>query len=227
MKGLIFSEPMMQAWLEGRKSCTRRLEKSLSRINVRPDEWVQATEHKGTFVFWGPNKVTDEFAQRAYPNGGGIKPRYQPGETVYIKEIWWDPPYITPKMLRDGADTWPKYDYDVSLDDSDREQYREWGWKRKSGRFMPEKASRSKALITDVRAERIQAITPADCEQEGIVGKSLASPLRGQPYEEYGNGDGLTYTEPIIAFRWLWESLHPGSWKRNDWVWRYGLEKIE
>ena len=85
---------------------------------------------------------------------------------------------------------------------------------------MPRWASRITLEITGVRVERVQDITPADCECEGITGKTLASPVRGLPYEEYSNGDGIIYTEPRLAFRALWDSIHgDGAWERNEWVW--------
>jgi hypothetical protein len=73
---------------------------------------------------------------------------------------------------------------------------------------MPEKLSRSRARITDVRAEQIRDITEDEAYNEGVFG-----------------GDWMG--DPIGEFIKLWNSLHPGSWSRNDWVWRCGLEMVE
>ncbi len=69
---------------------------------------------------------------------------------------------------------------------------------------MPEWAARSHALIVSVRPERIQEITFQDLEREGFSGELNAA---------------------SSEFIGIWESLHPGSWERNDWVWRIELEK--
>jgi len=75
--------------------------------------------------------------------------------------------------------------------------------------------------ITNVRVERVQEITPSDCEAEGITGKTSASPVRGQPYEQYYNGDGLVYAEPYLAFHSLWDTIYGETfpWDSNPWVW--------
>jgi hypothetical protein len=108
----------------------------------------------------------------------------------------------------------------------------EWGWEKDvlSSIFMPRIASRISLEITDVRVERLQEISPSDCEAEGITGESHESPVRGQPYEEYRNGDGLVYGEPIDAFAALWDSINgnkPGrSWADNPWVWVISFKRI-
>jgi hypothetical protein len=38
-------------------------------------------------------------------------------------------------------------------------------------------------------------------------------------------GSDLDYLRYRAGFQTLWESLHPGSWERNDWVWRIELER--
>jgi hypothetical protein len=81
-------------------------------------------------------------------------------------------------------------------------------WKWQSPATMPEKFSRSKARIVDVRPERVQEITEDEAYNEGVFG-----------------GDWMG--DPIGEFIKLWNSLYPGSWSRNDWVWRYGLERVE
>jgi len=94
--------------------------------------------------------------------------------------------------------------------------------KPKPSIFMPRWASRITLEITDIRIERVQDIAPLDCEKEGIIGSTHASPVRGQPYEEYLNGDGLVYTDPKTAFANLWDSINEKRgypWTQNPWVW--------
>jgi len=105
-----------------------------------------------------------------------------------------------------------------------------WPGPWKPSIHMPRRASRITLEITGVRVERVQEISPADCEAEGITGESHASPVRGQPYEEYFNGDGLVYPYPCEAFRALWDSINgkrPGrSWADNPWVWVIFFKRI-
>lgn len=211
MKGLSLCDDMLRAFAEGRKTCFREL------MNPQPD-YIS--------VAGLPFLET-----KPYPTQ--IKPRYLPGEVVYIKEAWMS---ATPDSGESFgilyratlSKPWTDVEWQKSFKPDERAIKYFTGkdtWRSPS--FMPEWAARYHARITDVRPERIQEITPEDCEREGITGKTLASPVRGLPYEEYENGDGLVYTEPLIAFHALWDRLHPGSWGKNDWVFRYGIERVE
>ena len=116
--------------------------------------------------------------------------------------------------------------------DNQTNSYILWRWKPKilSSLFMPYEAARTLTRYTNVRVERVQKIKPSDCEGEGITGETLASPVRGQPYEEYSNGDGLIYTSPKLAFAALWDSLNAKrgySWESNPYVWVVEFERIK
>lgn len=206
MKGLSFSEPMVIAWLEGRKTVTRRL------VGLR----------FGFSTFLADGELRDA-------KGYKIKPRYLPGETVYIKEKWrvgaWDEqenkvcidyaadgfarkewlsvpdPDVFEKIWIQSTDQARKKGFSTDTDG----KYH-WGpgqgptsWR--SPMFMPEWASRSHAVIKSVRPERIQAITTEEVILEGVTSR--------------------------LSFAGLWETIHPGSWEKNSWVWRYELEKLK
>jgi hypothetical protein len=71
--------------------------------------------------------------------------------------------------------------------------------------FMPRWASRLALEITKVRVERLQAITPEDCEAEGI--HDLAT---------------FSYDARRLKYGQLWDSLNARrgySWNSNPWVW--------
>jgi hypothetical protein len=92
----------------------------------------------------------------------------------------------------------------------------EWGnWTRpKPSIHMPRAAARIVLEITEVRVERLQEISGADCLAEGI-GKTAHDfwSLYGQHSTEG------TYS-PRASYRALWGSLNgPSAWDANPWVW--------
>ncbi len=202
MKGLSFSTPMMLAWLEGRKRVTRRI------MNPQPPEK------------YSEKYIEDGWLWSRSTSGGGSEQqdvwtlpmaRYQPGETVYIKETWrpCSPWEGTGKSVQYRADK--AYAEAIGAPDMFRikPSGREGKWR--PSLLMPEWASRGHALIVSVRAETIQEMADEEAEAEGV------SP------------DPVTYGDCCFldAFIRLWEALSPGSWGRNEWVFRYELKKLE
>jgi len=93
---------------------------------------------------------------------------------------------------------------------------------------MPKKCARLWLRVMDIRVERVQDITSSDCEAEGIRGSSHGSPVKGWPYEEYTNGDGLIYSDPLYAVAALWNSINTKRgypWDSNPWVWVIEFER--
>ncbi len=208
MKGLSFSEPMVKAWMEGRKTVTRRL------VNPQPELGVSICAFSGTE--WG------------YEDEKGVctcvpaKPRYLSGEKVYIKETWAQHKYLTSQSVgKIGAGfIFYRADYGVRTGQPGKDvPIQKW----KSPRFMPEWAARSHALIVSVRPEKIREITPAEVKREGLVVQDFAGigvlACLGMTPETYME------SVAIMEFQSLWEQIHPGSWERNDWVWRIELNK--
>lgn len=197
MTGLPFCEEMVRAWLEGRKTVTRRLMRSQP-IEFSDMPIIEFSDYGHSGPGW---YMCDE----EYPDEGSIflAPPYRPGETVYIKEKWavakkYDhlPPSKIPQKGRSLI--W----YSNSTVVGNRGRWR-------SSRFMPEWAARSHARIVSVRPpERVQEITDDEALIEGFVDIRYAG-------------------EERILFKALWDRLYPGSWGRNDWVWPVELEKVD
>ncbi|MCI2243233.1 hypothetical protein L3067_01240 [Xanthomonas sp. PPL568] len=87
---------------------------------------------------------------------------------------------------------------------------------------MPRWACRLVLEITDVRVARLQAISAADAEAEG---------LRKFPFEDshawaWRDGDKHGHASPTGAFRSLWESTG-GDWSANPWVWAISFKRLE
>ncbi|MEI0355505.1 hypothetical protein R1M86_19575 [Klebsiella sp. 80660] len=100
---------------------------------------------------------------------------------------------------------------------------------------MPRWASRILLEITDVRVERLNAISPEDAESEGLECTNFTG---------FGDEPGLpSYPEPDVyfdplkkqwkeyppeAFAGLWESIYgEGSWQANPWVWVIEFKRVE
>jgi hypothetical protein len=190
MKGLSFSEPMVKAWLAGNKTVTRRI------MNPQPADIII------------PKLCITP------------KPRYLPGEIVYIKETWariWNqdgcinedvdqcPIDCEGCHIEYKADTGARHPAEWPDESTGDPSCPKW----KSPRFMPETASRSHALIKSVIPERIREINEVDAYLEGFRDQ-----LRGETFWSVG-----------AQFKEIWDKLHPESWERNDWVWRIELER--
>ena len=81
---------------------------------------------------------------------------------------------------------------------------------------------RLRLRVKRVWVERVQDISEEDAIAEGIE----VSTAHGEP-AYYLYNDKLRYTpDPIESFQTLWESLYPGSWDTNVWVWACEFDTI-
>lgn len=204
---ILFSGPMVQALLAGRKTQTRRA------MKLQPDD--------DGVVDVGTCGHTRGVAHVGNKTDGGHRTRVPcpygaPGDQLWVRENGWERPYRTPTMLREGADTWSPYYYDADgYTDADGEQFKAWGFKRRPSIHMPRWASRISLYITSVRVQRLQDISDTDAKAEGI-----------EPF-----GDGWKHyffpDEPRAAWEFatnsyasLWDKINgAGSWASNPWVW--------
>lgn len=186
MKGLPFCADMMRAWLADRKTVTRRL------INPQPKGDID--------ILYPAGPKSSIWFDGMKP----LKPRYLPGETVYIKEAWHcDDPAAAQDVMSRGEGLYYK------ATEVCPEIFPKW----KPGMFMPEWASRSKALVVSARPERLQDITACDCIKEGLTTKLKEHDACCDLIEQYKN---------------LWDSINAKKypWSSNPCVWRYELKKL-
>lgn len=222
---------MIRALLARTKTQTRRIVKGLAL------DWL-------TDARFTPEFVADK-ANHLCPYG-------QPGDKLWVRENGWERPERTPKMMREGADTWEPYYFDAAgLLWHDAEDFKAWGFKRRPSIHMPRWASRITLEITDVRVERLQDISEADAIAEGCE----ASPFPGpwwQGYRDMGDGEMLHQQtigeappdwmiEPkrmrdlsrldrsaVDGYRSLWTSINgPGSWDANPYVWAVSFRRLD
>lgn len=94
---------------------------------------------------------------------------------------------------------------------------------------MPRWASRLTLIVSDVRVERLQAISEADALSEGVEIASQSSHLARVNY--YKNYDPNSFFRSTASaqesFRSLWDSINgAGAWGENPWVVAYTFEVI-
>ena len=80
--------------------------------------------------------------------------------------------------------------------------------------FMPREAARIFLRVTDVRAERLQDITEADAECEGVIAR---------------HDTACTGTSARISFAELWDSINNKrgyGWDKNPWIWVISFERV-
>jgi len=187
MKGILFKPDNIKAIVEGRKTQTRR------RVNIDSLGWI----YKG--IFYG----MAEFDHKDSNERISIRPRYQVGETVYIKEAWSS--YGVPPNEK------AFYKDEKGLD------IKAVGWH--TPLFMPEWAARYFITITDIRAEKLQSITEEDAKAEGA------------PEIFTIDNDQLLYPDVRgyrRGFLFLWNCINKDyQWESNLWVWVYGFKLNE
>ncbi len=150
---ILFSTPMVQAILDGRKTMTRRIVKNIPEVTHR-------VEQIGESLFeahWGiPGNSL--FLVGATE----IKCPYQPGDRLYVRETW-------RRYSRRSECTC--YEYCHCPPDGTILYYADCGPdenKWKPSIYMPKVAARIWLEVVSVRVERLQEITYEDCLHEGM-----------------------------------------------------------
>ncbi len=192
---ILFSAPMVRALLDGSKTQTRRA------VTPAPEMVTDKT-----IAPWQGDPVA---LQRLLTLNGKTCRYGQPGDRLYVRENGWQRPERTPKMMREGADTWAPYYYDADgLTEQDVADFKAWGFKRRPSIHMPRVHSRILLEIVNVRVERLRDISEADCIAEGASGG-------------HGSIPGYTYNAtPLEHYSYIWEQINgAGSWALNPWVW--------
>jgi len=210
---ILFSAPMIQAILDGRKNMTRRVVKK-----IYPEK--EPSRH---------------FSPGPCPHG-------QPGDRLWVREAWrvgsWREddgqiavdykagPICRTKWLTvpdpdKFNDLWEGSTQEAEVAYGIKERYK---WKPgespcrwRPSLFMPRWASRITLEITAVRVERVQDISEEDVEAEGLALQSWA-------------GEDLEGWPKTAGFAQLWDSLNAKrgyGWEANPWVWVIAFKRVK
>lgn len=199
---ILFSTPMVQAILDGRKTMTRRVlkvqppndnYKILTIMSTTGDKRIEGKHHWA--VLNGLN-ITDD--QRIYfkcPYG-------QVGDRLWVREAWAEGMNVPVPAIYKADKEWT----DIKI-------------KWKPSIFMPRWASRITLEITNIRVERLQEITEEDCKKEGIelkCWKMWRPPDTEIPYTRRDH------------FEALWDFINGKKypWSSNPWVWVVEFKKL-
>jgi hypothetical protein len=216
---ILFSGPMVQALLDGRKTQTRRALKGA---------WQTALEgHDEVLTWFAPRHVPKEgiinqwaesgiWARQHGPRGYnrflGFSP-YRPGDRLWVREAW--------RITRELDHVAPR-DLDHTIIPewlaSDPELYE---GRKRPGIHLPRWASRLTLLVTDVGVQRLQDISQDDAiaEGPGFIGKITGEVCESATSHRLGIGP--RWRTPRDWYADLWDNLnaHRGfGWEANPWV---------
>lgn len=195
---ILFSAPMVRALLAGTKTQTRR--------PLREGAWLDPKE--GVIRMCSVGNGVTGFQSVACPYGA-------PGDQLWVREQF------------AGSIAYERHGYPL----------REWGNKiwycadgePRSGQWtrprpsihMPRSLSRITLELTDVRVERLQDISEADAQAEGIA--------YSERFGGYCIGEAQHFHshDPRESYWSLWEAINgPGSVEANPWAWCLSFKRV-
>lgn len=230
---ILFSTPMVQAVLDGRKTMTRRVVKMtkdepLTNVSwgytcFTPDGYISlrgvhaSGEYGESFIRNPYGKVGDRLWVRE-TFSEGYNYRYEGDSRIKVPHFKYRADFVGKSLDGIFVNGTPKKPV---KDQSDL-----YVWKPSI--FMPREACRINLEITGVRVERLQEITEADARDEGVGDEDAVmrvdsdilptARLLGEPFEN-----------DRVWFAHLWNELNGKrgfGWDVNPWVWIIEFKRI-
>ena len=242
-RGMIFNSEMVRAILDGRKTQTRRI------MKVQPESnqlglllITDSTKHSdiGKYHWAESNATGNHVRSKLFSSPFGAV-----GERIWVRETWatlgneegcyvdWEDNlckgdersaariYLASCEQRPGDyGLWSIPD-DAYWKPHTKEHKFEGAWRPSI--HMPRWASRILLEITDVRVERLNAISEEDARAEGIIDGGCLNCGEPEPC-------GCANPEPDAtdAFAYLWQSIYgQDNWNANPWVWVIEFKRVE
>ncbi|HHX3102348.1 TPA: hypothetical protein ACU8I5_003320 [Klebsiella pneumoniae] len=224
-RGMIFNGEMVRAILDGRKTQTRRI------MKIQP-------EHSGLGlrrVIDSKNGSDDGKYFWSLSDACGLKIRSKSftcpfgsvGDRIWVREAFrvhsraTDVATLVYKASE--RNSWTEQTHRVPVSVCNKPATPE---KWTPSLHMPRWASRILLEITDVRVERLNAISEEDAEAEGIDMEALYDSQ--DCYDCIANHNMTGRPTVTGAFKYLWESIYgEEGWKSNPWVWVIEFKRIE
>lgn len=242
---ILFSAPMVQAILAGRKTQTRRkMPQPFKMPNAKlgiVDGVVcrLMTEDEINATTWMPGRKPSPgwipMVGGKGPGGAGNPVRCPygvPGDRLRMLTTWAvDSSYDSDKpknISLEDAKIWGLWHAGMGA--------KKGGWgKSRPGRFMPLAFRQFMPLleITEVRLQRLQDISEEEARAEGVLGFSKDGSLyKYWPCDPCDGPLKCAWADlprsAVQAFKVLWDSINgPGSWDQNPWVWALTFKRVE
>lgn len=221
-QSIIFSGPMVKAILEGRKTQTRRV------IKPQPEgawmDWLINTNLNGDNRYWVDGEPTMHLNMAKDFNPKGECRYGYPGSHIWVREGWAvadiydnEAPFEL-AQTKQGMSLWYKAGGCKAYKSSTPGRWR-------SPLFMPRWASRLTLEVTDVRVERLHAITEAGAIAEGVYTNAEALVALGLPTENFT----FVRDSCVDKYRIVWESINGKTfpWSSNPFVWVIEFKRVE
>lgn len=209
IKPILFNTEMVRAILDGRKSCTRRINKDANEYTVPDMDFYNADRR---------TYAVHNYSDKEHKNKLSIAERtcpICPGDILYVRESY--------SELTFG------YVYKADGENIDHlGNVIKWH----PSIHMPKEAARIWLKVTDVRVERLQSITEGGAIREGAEGEECHHTNAGV----FGCTDCMNtgwIEPPQVEFMQIWDSTIKKSdidrygWDANPWVWVIEFERCE
>lgn len=209
IKPILFNTEMVRAILNGRKSCTRRINKDANDYVVPDMDFYDSDKRTYAVHNYADKEHTDKLsiAERTCP--------ICPSDILYVRESY--------SELSFG------YVYKADGENIDHlGNVIKWH----PSIHMPKEAARIWLKVTNVRVERLKDMTDNDALKEGAEGVRCDHAGLGA----YGCTDCMNtgwLEPPLLEFMGIWNStikkfdLDRYGWTANPWVWVIEFERCE
>ncbi|HCT7774661.1 TPA: morphogenetic protein [Klebsiella pneumoniae] len=227
-RGMIFNSEMVRAIVSGRKTQTRRI------MKVQPESnqlglllITDSTKHSdiGKYHWAESNATGNHVRSKLFSCPFGAV-----GDQIWVRETFQGPLFdyeLMDEYLEDSSKFEKPEFCQYAADGGHRPEYQDaddnlrHGWRPSI--HMPRWASRILLEITDVRVERLNAISEEDARAEGIIDGGCLNCGEPEPC-------GCANPEPDAtdAFAYLWQSIYgQENWNANPWVWVIEFKRVE
>lgn len=202
IKPILFNAEMVRAILDGRKSCTRRINKDANEYTVPDMDFYNADRRTYAVHNFADKEQMEQLstAERTCP--------ICPGDLLYVRETWCKGYLMNAKER-----------YYYKADDNDFL----CTWHPSTN--MPKQAARIWLRVMDVRVERLQEITEDGAKAEGAIDN------RGFIHSPENEYDRIYTAREHFAKIWdstiKKSDLDRYGWNANPWVWVIEFERCE
>jgi len=218
---ILFSAPMVRAILDGRKTMTRRAA-PIDSLDIRAisDDCIAwsvkfSKPIGGTIASHSGGRFSQQQARSIIASQ--FCPYGAPGDRLWVRETW---AQNENQLSETRMDTSIVYRADGEARALDNGSEKPW----RHSIHMPRWASRITLEITGVRVERLQEISEADAEAEGIAAHRKGGWWWEQPPPGIEGTNHFGAKSARDAYSALWESINgAGAWAGNPWVWVIGF----